>query len=164
MFLELFSLFAQFSKYGKFAHKIANCKLIFCNNVKLLSSKFQTAYLYKYGLQEACKYLQIHANPNASCAKQILKISFNFFGKMSLPQTVYFSIFKFLIQIDPVYCIVYTCRYKRRPRRCINCIINVLYNVYIYLLNNLFYYFTYYASHLSFLIIFFSNFLFFTNI
>ena len=47
-------------------------------------------------MQEACKYSQIHANSQTSCAKNFfLKMPFHFFGKMSLPQTVYFSITNF---------------------------------------------------------------------
>ena len=52
--------------------------------------------------------LKIFANP-CKFASQLspnffLKMLFHFFGKMSLPQTVYFLNFKFLIQIDPAKC------------------------------------------------------------
>ena len=49
------------------------------NSVKLLSIKFLTAHLEKCWIQEAFKYLQIHANLHASCDKKKLTNVFWFF-------------------------------------------------------------------------------------
>ena len=50
----------------------------------------------KCWIQEACKYSQIHANSHASCAQNFFNKCLSiFFGKMSLPQTVFFSISNF---------------------------------------------------------------------
>ena len=65
--------------------------------------------------------LQIFLNPckfaNQLCQKKIFKCLSIFLGKMSLPQTVpvqyrVFFNFKFLIQIDPAYCIMHILAFK----------------------------------------------------
>ena len=78
LFLGIFYIFAQFKKNEKVA-QLTESKTTFCQIFDWISLKVLDS--------GSCKYSQIHENLHASCAKH-----FHFFGKMSLPQTVYFSI------------------------------------------------------------------------
>ena len=58
-----------------------------------LHSKKKIKLHFSQCFKQTCKYLQIYANLQASCAKQIKKKCLStFLGKMRLPQNVYFSI------------------------------------------------------------------------